>query len=126
MFNIFAAVRMTSQGAASTRPCEIFIQRRHGKPASKSAKTTWHHNVNSQITEACVKDLGFPLTEDSGRRKRSLILKFSLKGFPATRREEFLIIAQGEHEIFLGSDACDWLQKVMVPGSYPVFTGTGK
>lgn len=122
----FAAARMTSHGTADTGKCEIFIQQRknHG-PATKSAKRTWYPNDNNKITEACAQGLGFSILEEGGGKKKSLRLKWGLKGFPTTRVDEFLIIAQGDHEIFLGSDACDWLQRVMNPGSYPVFAGTG-
>jgi len=105
--------------------CEIVIERENAKPTTKFAKRDWQNQQHSEITEACVQDLGFSTVEENGEKKKSIRLRWRPKKHARSLVDDFFIIPDGDHEIVLGLDAYDkWFQATN-PGVYPCLMKKG-
>ncbi|KIX99991.1 uncharacterized protein Z520_04629 [Fonsecaea multimorphosa CBS 102226] len=85
------------------------------------AKKNWQSDQSSEITEACVQDLGFSIIDANGEKKKSLRLRWAPQASLKTMVDEFFIVPQGDHEIVLGQEACDKWYYASNPGVYPCF-----
>jgi hypothetical protein len=112
------SIEVDSKAELDPRLSEIVIERKSGKPATKFAKKDWQRLDRSEITEACVQDLGFSITEQNGEKRKSLRLICGPVNCPRTFEEDFFILPTGDYEIFLGIHACDILHRASNPGVY--------
>lgn len=81
---------------------------------------------HSQMTEACVRDLGFSLETGGGEKRRTLTLLLGAPEEPHTFRVTFLIVAEAKHDIVLNEAAADELHESSRGTNYPVFAVPGK
>ncbi|KIW23688.1 uncharacterized protein PV07_11868 [Cladophialophora immunda] len=112
---------MADNARSDSNLCEIVIECNNKLPTQKLAKKNWQSDQRCEITEACVQDLGFSIVDMNGEKRKSLRLRWAPKTSAKSLEDEFFIVSEGDHEIFLGQEACDKWYYASNPGIYPCF-----
>src|ERR1700761_6042711 len=90
-----AAPRTGSNTSSANTLREIVIEHESQQPTTKIAKMNWDNQEHSEITEACVQDLGFSLFELNGEKRKFLRLQWRPKSRPKTLQDDFFIVPRG-------------------------------
>lgn len=103
---------------------QIQIERHHGPRVGKRA-VVYCDLDESQMTEACVRELGFSLQTRAGQNRRRLRLLLGAPGEPHLFKVTFKIVAEADHDISLNEAASDKLHESSRGANYTVFAVPG-